>query len=274
MKKYFFAILCLFFFLVCVPAQDAQESFLKAKEFLQQSNFSEALKCFEKASQLEKLNLEYKREYLLLRQVIKVRKYLPKEPDQQRWSSMAFSLYTYYMQYKAYSEMLNIAKEIHEKAANNDSFLLVAESYIIAQRNKEAIQWISSVTPPTPFLQILYAVATSRMGETEEGKKIYWELEKKEQKNSFYFFYKASLEALIGYKETSIKTLLLCFQNTPPQQISLIKARVQDSKDFIELFQEQSFKEVMKTKSLIPESSCSEGKDCSSCPKRGKCGDE
>ncbi|NUM36801.1 MAG: hypothetical protein HUU50_19840 [Candidatus Brocadiae bacterium] len=274
MKKYILSILCLLFFLMYVSAQDAQEHFLKAKMLLQQSNFSDALKCLEKASNMDRSNQEYKREYMLLRQVIKVRKYLPKEPDQERWSSMAFSLYTYYMQNKAYIEMIEIAKEIHGRVSNSDSFLLVAESFLIAQQNKEVVAWISQVTPPGPFLQVLYAIAVARMGEIEEGKKIYWELAKKEQKNSFYFFYKASLEALIGYKETSLKTLLVCFQNTAPKQLTMIKARVQESKDFAELAPEKSFQEVMQTKSLIPESSCSEGKDCSSCPQRGKCGGE
>lgn len=271
MKKCLLAI-CLFYLFGMLQAQDAQENFLKGQELLKQSNFEEALKCFEKAWKLDKSKESYKREYMLLRQVIKVRQYLPKESNQEKWASMAYSLYTYYTQCKAYDEMIAIAKEIHEKVSNDDSFLLVAETYILTQKNKEAIQWISPAKPLSPFLNILYAIALARTGEIEESKKIYGELAKKDQKNVFYIFYKASLESLIGYKETALKTLAVCFKYTPSAQLGLLQERAMEFPDFKALHQDQAFKEVMKIRSMVPESSCSEGKDCSTCPSRSKCG--
>ena len=71
------------------PAEKAAEVFSAGKALLAKSDFDGALEAFEKAARADARNVEYRRHYAILRQVISMRRQLAKEKDHDRWVAMA-----------------------------------------------------------------------------------------------------------------------------------------------------------------------------------------
>jgi hypothetical protein len=81
----------------------------------------------------------------------------------------------------------------------------------------------------------------------------------------------ARLHAASGDASQACALLVRCFEGVAPSQLERFKEQAKKSVEFTSLIATPEFTQTLQTKSKVPESQCSSGSRCSSCPMRAKC---
>ena len=267
--------------LACAPApaeptDNATKAFEEGKTLLASAKFDEALQAFKTAAQADKSNPEYRHNYTMLRQVIRMRAQLENEADSDRWRTMAQALRTFYHQHGIYSESLPLDRKMHEQQLVPDSAAMLAETLLAMGENSEAAEVLSgaSGTAATPRAKILLGIALARQGRVDEARALLPTTAMETSETPRVFYELARLRALTGDTKGSIEALSRSFQLTAPAGLDPLKAEAQRCQDFQTLASSADFASALKTPSKVPQSGCSQGPSCGKCPKRAACGKE
>ena len=74
-----------------------------------------------------------------------------------------------------------------------------------------------------------------------------------------------------GLIDDSMALLTRCFESEMPSRLDALKQKANKSLEFAKLVSSEKFLQVLQTESKVPESKCSAGTQCASCPSRGGC---
>ena len=88
MKKLCFICFSIIFLAMGLASQESEKAsghFQRGKQFLKEGNFQAALEFHEKAHRAEPSNAEYESQYLIVRQVVRIRAMVEKEKDLRKW---------------------------------------------------------------------------------------------------------------------------------------------------------------------------------------------
>ncbi len=249
------------------------ESFTKGKAFLADGQFKEALKEFALAAKHDPENQEYRENYTILRQVLKMRSSLDKETNQEKWLVTAQGLRRFYNTEKLYTEALSLDKKVHEKLNTPESAVQLAHSYLATQNSAEAITLLNTISDKMPLEgNILLGIANARQGKVAEAKAIADKCKLDDKADPGMAYNLACLFSLLGDDAAALQALTKSFENTPPSKLDVLKDQAKEDTDLARISDKDGFNKTLATKSKIKESSCSGGSNCGSCPSRTKCG--
>ena len=89
--------------------------------------------------------------------------------------------------------------------------------------------------------------------------------------DSFTLYLTARAQAAVGEAAKSLATLTRCYESVPPSRLEPLKSHTKLCSEFADMTSSAAFAQVLQTKSKVPESKCSGGSSCSTCPMRGNC---
>ena len=256
------------------PAEDAAKAFAEGEALLVKADFDGALKAFRVAAQTDRENQDYRQQYGVLRQIVRLRREIEGEHS-GKWLGMARALRTYYHAHGIYGEALPIDQKIHEQHPGADAAVKLAETQLALGMTSEAVVTLRSVAKPdaTGRMTVLMGLAHARQGEIEQAKTFAEDVVLNEGEADRRTFYElAGLRALIGDTAGAFEALTRSFELTPASQLEGVKAEARACPDFATLTRMIQFAKVLETESEVKESSCSQGTGCGSCPKRASCG--
>jgi tetratricopeptide (TPR) repeat protein len=256
------------------PSREATAALAEGRALLTQSDFEGALEAYKTAARKAPGNQDYAQQYAMLRQVIQMRRVLPREQDLERWLKMAGALRTFYYDHELHTEALALDQERYRRQPSADSGLLLAETQLAVGRDAEAVELLAEVSAGqmSARADALYGLALARLGRMDEAKKA---LERpkmgKEDIGPDYYLDLARVRILLGNAGGAVAALTRSFQLTPPSQLDTLKARVKRNTEFGSLAQHPGYAQAFETASEIQESGCSMGSSCGECPMRAKC---
>ncbi len=257
------------------PGEDSAKAFAEGEALLAKADFEGALKAFRTAAQADRENQDYRQQYGVLRQIVRLRGEIQEERT-GKWLGMARALRTYYHAHGIYGEALPIDQKIHEQRPGADSAVKLAETQLALGMTSEAVATLRSVEErdATGRTNVLLGLGLARQGEIEQAKALAKEAVLDEDEADRRAFYElAGLRALIGDTAGAFDALTRSFEHTPASQLEEVKADARACPDFAALARTIQFAKVLQTESRIKESGCSQGTGCGSCPKRASCGD-
>lgn len=259
---------------VAGPQEDAAKAFANGQALLAKADFTGAIQAFKTAVQADKGNQEYRQQYALLRQIMRMRGQIEKEKNPTRWRGMARALRSYYHTHRLFTEALVIDRKIHQQDPTPESAATLAETQLELGMNSEAVETLRTLedAEATAQTNVLLGVALARQGKADEAKALAAKVTPEDDADPPLFFHLASLRALIGDSAGAMRALTASFEATPPSQLEAAKARAKGCPDLAKLVSTTEFAKVLKTQSKIEESKCSGGTSCGSCPKRAGCG--
>jgi tetratricopeptide (TPR) repeat protein len=256
------------------PAEDAAKAFAEGEALLAKADFDEALKAFRTAAQADRENQDYRQQYGVLRQIVRLRGEIQEEHS-GKWLGMARALRTYYHAHGIYGEALPIDRKIYEQHPGADEAVKLAETQLALGMTSEAVATLRSVEEreATGRTNVLLGLALARQGKIEQAKALAEDVVLNEDEADRRAFYElAGLRALIGDTAGAFEALTRSFELTPASQLEEVKAEARACPDFATLTRTIQFSKVLQTESEVKESSCSQGTGCGSCPKRASCG--
>lgn len=255
--------------------EKAQQAFSEGQALLANADFDGALKAFKKASKADSANAEYGQQYAMLRQIVSLRKQLPKEKNKEKWLESAAALHTYYHEQGLFVQSLPVDQERLRRTASGEAALLLLQTQLALGMNSEAIEVIVGLPTDeqSAHVRTLHGLALAREGRMEEARSMVANASTLDASaGPRCFFDLAGLCALVGDSQGALRALKRSIELTPPSQIDAFKSRIGRSPDMASLVPTSEFAEVMKTSSTVQESPCSGGSGCSKCPQRAKCG--
>lgn len=258
-----------------VGPEEARRVFIEGQARLAQGEFDAALDAFKSAARKERSNEEYDRQYKLLRQVLQLRKSLPKEKDPEKWLTGASALHAYYHDHGLFGQSLPLDEERFRRQATAESAVLLAQTQFALESHSEVVERLAALPPEvqSPHTRVLHALALSRLGRLEEARSLLAD------RGSFdglsdpeCFLDLGRVLATTGDPKDALSALKRSLELTPPSRLEAHKARLAKCPEFAAVADTAEFGEVLATPSTIKESPCSGGAGCSKCPKRAKCG--
>ena len=109
------------------------------------------------------------------------------------------------------------------------------------------------------------------MGQIDEARQIARRLTLPPDAGPGEVYAAARLSAAVGKSEDAANLLSRSFELVAPSLLPEFKQQAQRCPELAGLVSTAAFAQALKTESQIPESKCSGGSRCSSCPMRGKC---
>jgi predicted Zn-dependent protease len=255
------------------PVEDASKAYAEAKRLLAKADFDAARAALRFAAVTDPDNRQYRDEYAMLRQVLRTREQINREIDHAKWLGMARSLHTYYHANGIYGEALELDREVHRREGTSESAAMLAETLLAFGRPTEAVEVLRSVSKDksTARTDVLLGLALARAGRLDEAKSLAREATA-DTAEPRVFFELACLRALTGDASGAFEALTGYFQQTPPDQLEAAKAEAKACSDFGTLTGNPGFAAALDTQSQVPQSTCSGGTDCGSCPMRKSSG--
>jgi len=268
------------FALLALPAsagseEKARRAFADGQALLAKADFEGALAAIKTAAKAQSKNPEYIQLYTLLRQVVQLRKQLPKEKNLERWMQGAGSLHTFYHDYELFAQSLPLDEERYRRSPSAESAVLLAETQLALGMYSQAAEILGglSTESQSPRARVLHRLALARQGRVDDAQSLTENPNEVDASAGPSFFYDlARLLAVVGKRNESLRSLTRAIELTAPDQIEAFKERIRKCQDFSTARETSEFAEVMKTASIIKESGCSGGSGCGKCPKRAGCG--
>ena len=258
------------------PVAKAKALSGEGQALLAKADFDGALRCFEQAAKTDPEELNHDIRAAILRRVIAMRSRLAGMEDGEKWLPMARALHAYYITNEVYSEALAIAQAMHEKQPSAETAVCLAQTYLATGKNAEAEQTLRGVAADenSPQVRVLLGIAIARQERADEARALLKEIKQPEPPSAQLAFDTARLCALVGDSGAAADALVVCFENTPPSRLSVVKAEAQEDVDLAMLRASNKFAAALKTESKVPESKCSSGTSCDKCPSRATCGSD
>ncbi len=252
---------------------DAAGLFARGQGLLQKGAFLEAQKSFASASRAEPKNDVYKQYALVLRRVVALRKAVAKGEPSPKWEKMVASLHGFYLRHRVLTAALELDRMAHGKLQNTESEARFAETLLECGAEVEAAEMLAR---PAAWKRdarhaTAHGIALGRLGRVEEALVIAKRTSVPSDASALLLRDRARLENRIGHQADALAVLQRCFEATPAATLPEMKTWVRANSDLKTLAAHANFEKVMKTGSKVAAASCSGGKDCGSCPKRGGC---
>lgn len=270
-------LLCFVLSTLCLSqparAETAKEAFASGQSLLASGDLPGALKQFSRAASAAQNNREYTQQYALVRQAIALRDTLAKETDSERWEYMGRALHSFYIGQGLYSDALALDRQMHAKLNTAQTAVTLAETALALDRGAEAAEVLAKLAPAeqTPGTRALHGLAVARQGRADEARQIANSLSLPNEASPSVLYAAARLHAASGDARAACDLLVRCFEGVAPSQLERFKEHAQKSVEFTSLVATPQFTQALQTKSKVPESPCSSGSRCSSCPMRAKC---
>jgi len=254
-------------------AETAEETFNRGNELLRSGEFQQALDAYLAAARADKSNQQYSQQFMLLRQVIALRKKLESEKNTQRWRNTAQSLRAFYVSQGMYPQALAMDRRINDKLKTTASASQLAETLLAMSKMSEAEKVLKELDSEksTPSTQALLSIAVARQERVEEAKKIAQAVSQPPKAGSRTLYTLARMHAIVGDHDKALAELTGCLENVAPSKAAGFKAHAKQTPEFADLASTDRFATALKTKSKVPESKCSGGSSCAGCPSRGNC---
>ncbi len=255
-------------------AERAAESYKQGDVLLAQGDFDGAVKAFAAAVKADRDNEDYRQQYALVRQIVKLRKRIGKERNPEKWEKSARALRAFYYEHRIYSEALSLDREFHTRLDNAESAAMLAETELNLGMNDEAAELLAGLDSQqaTPRSHALLGIALARQGKLDDARGVAEKCQLPDDAGPGVYFDVARLRALLGDASDALAMLTRCCESTLPSRLEALKYRAKECKDFRALAAGPEFAKVLETPSKIKESGCSSGSSCGKCPSRTSCG--
>ena len=261
--------------LLQVPAlaNTAEKSFAEGKALVAKGDLSGALAAYASAAQADHKNQSYLQQYMLVRQIIRVKQQIDREKDAARWEYLARALHSFYVNQGVYSQALSVSQKMHAKLKTADSALALAETALAMKKDAEAAEALAALDSgkATASTQALLGVALARLGKADQARQIATTVKLPDTADPRTLYSLARLYAMTGDVAGATDTLTRCFKTVSPSLLPTYKTHAQTCPDFAELVSNKKFSKALETESEVAESQCSAGSSCSGCPMRGSC---
>jgi hypothetical protein len=254
-------------------AQTAKQAFAKGKALLAAADFQGAMQAFARAAQADLANQEYLQHFAIVRRVVALREMLDTETDDTRWEYIARGLYKFYSSHELKGESLALAGKMHDRLRSASSAKMLADAQLDSDMNAEAAATLASLpaSQQTAATRALRGVALAREGHVDEARQIAGSLTLTEDVGPGQVYAAARLSAAVGNHKDATKLLSRSFESVAPSLLPAFKQQAQKCPEFAGLVSKPAFAQALQTESKVPESKCSGGSRCSSCPMRAKC---
>ena len=235
------------------PTEEAAEAYAQGRTLLAKADFAGASEAFGRAARTDAENGEYRRQYSMVRQVMRLRVEIEKEEDSARWWGMARSLRAYYHGHRIYSEALPLDREIHRRRATVESAVMLAEAQLGLGQHSEAAETLRGVDKgkATPRANVLLALALARGGRLEDAGAIAGKVAIKDDAGPRAFYELACLRALLGDTNGALAALTRSFELTPPTELETAKADAKACGDFSSLAGSPGLAKAMQAQSDV-----------------------
>jgi tetratricopeptide (TPR) repeat protein len=252
---------------------DADTAFLQGQKLLADGDLRAALKQYVAAVKSDRENQEYLQQYMLVRRAVALQDALAKETNAQQWEQMAVALRSFFSAQGLHAQALPLDRAMLERSKTADNAMQLADTLLSLEKNDEAAAVLSSLEGPqaTSATQALLAVALARQGRADQAKKIAAGVQAPAKDDPGALYMVARMHAAMGNVDQALSTLTQCFEAVSPSRLAPLKSHAQECKDFSSVVSLASFATVLQTESKVPESKCSGGSSCSTCPMRGNC---
>jgi tetratricopeptide (TPR) repeat protein len=247
--------------------------FADGQALLAKADFDGALKAYAAAAKADTANEEYRAQYSLLRQVIKMRERIDAEKNPEKWLSTAQGLHSFYLDHSIFTEALALERQMHAKLNTAESAAALASTELQMGMNAEAAELLGGLAEDavTPQARALLGIALARQGKTEQARSVAEKCVLPADAGPGVLWDAARLRALLGDAGEAVKLLVRSFEATPPRHLDMAKQDTKESKDFASLLASAEFAKALETASKVKESGCSGGSSCGNCPSRGSC---
>jgi thioredoxin-like negative regulator of GroEL len=246
--------------------------YARGMELLEKGDFEAALPSFAEAAKADEAPVEYKRTYLQVRTLIKVRQDIVDEQDPEKWWTLATRLRNYYYRFRLYDDLLAIARQMHDERPSSGTASLVADALLTLGRNDEAESILTAMDADslTGHAKVLLGVAHARQGKMDGAKAVLAAAKAPDPATPRFLFDLARLQVLCGQTDEGLSTLTMAFESTAAGGLPGFRTFVAAAPDFGSV-PAARFEQVLATESKIVASSCSGGDTCGSCPRRAEC---
>jgi tetratricopeptide (TPR) repeat protein len=257
-------------------ANDARSEYAKGQARLADGDLRGALQAYVAAVKSDRDNQEYIQQYMLVRQAVALDNALSREEDPGQWEVMAQALRSFFIAQNLPAQSLPIDREIFRRLKSADAAVQLAETLLSLNQSEEAVRVLETVDSRRATLgsRALLAVALARQERIEEAQAVQASLvmpvSGETDPGTLYLL--ARMQAALGDQAGAISTLQRCFESVPPSRLDTLKSHAKTCADFASLASLASFTSVLRTESKVPESKCSGGSSCGSCPMRSGCG--
>lgn len=257
----------------CWAANVAEDAFQEAQQLVASGDLLAAKKALVTAVKAERSNPKYLQQYLLVSQAIKLQEAVKTQKDPRRWESAAQSLSLFYTTHDLYAQALPVDEAIFKRSKTADAAVQFAETLLALKKFKQAAEVLSGLAPQqaTTASQALLCVSLARQGDLSEAKRVEAGLQTTSAADSFTLYLTARAHAAVGETTRALTTLTRCYESVPPSRLEPLKSHTKLCSEFAGMASSDAFAQVLKTQSKVPESKCSGGSSCSSCPMRGNC---
>jgi thioredoxin-like negative regulator of GroEL len=254
-------------------AEKGAELFRAGEARLATGDLTGAMQQFAGAVRADANNAQYVQQYAVVRQVLMIRASLPTEKNAAQWDYKARALHAFYVSHGLYSDALEIGEQLHAKVNTGASALLLAETRLAMNQPEAAAEVLGALPADkhTVTTKSLHGLAIARHGDTQQAERIAREIQLGSDDGPGAVYALARLQAAIGDVDQACRLLVRCFEGTAPSRLAGFKQHAQRSPEFASLATNPAFVAALQTESKIPESSCSGGSSCASCPMRGNC---
>lgn len=245
----------------------------QGKTLLANGDVEGALKAYAGAARADSENQEYRQQYAMVRQVVKMRKRIGKERNPEKWETTARALRAFYYEHRVFGEALPLDEQVHAKLNTAESAALLAGTQLLLGMNAEAAELLGGLDAKQAMPQVsaLLGIALARQGEIDDAKAAAQKCVLPDNAGPGLCFDLARLRALLGEAGEALGLLTRCFESTPPSRLEGRKTQAKECPDFTTLVAGADFAKVLETKSKVKESACSGGTSCGKCPSRSKC---
>ncbi|MFZ5833238.1 MAG: hypothetical protein ACOY3P_24380 [Planctomycetota bacterium] len=253
-------------------AEAPADVFVKGEQALGQGQFETALVAFASAARGDRSNQEYLQHYIITRRIIDLRKSVAAERDPLRWEQSARALHAFYTSEQIYLEALAIDEQLHARLQTSETAMMLAETQLAMGQNSAAAETLASLEEnATTATSALYGVALARQGETSKAQEIAKSLTVSATAGAGERYAAARLLAQTGDAKQAAGLLQTVFESIPPSVQPSVRAHARACPDFASIASTDAFATALNAVSKVPESKCSGGSSCASCPMAGKC---
>jgi tetratricopeptide (TPR) repeat protein len=252
---------------------EAGTAFLQGQKSLAGGDLPAALKQFGAAVKLDANNQQYVQQYLMVRQVVMLQNALAKETDPQQWERNAVALRSFFSAQGLHSQALTLDRAMWERSKTADNAIQLADTLLALDKHDEVMALLAKLDGQLAnnATRALLAVALARQGKLDEAKAIANRIQNATQADPGALFMTARMHAAVGNDAQALAALVQCYEAVPPSRLDAVKDLTRQCKDFSRVIALASFASVMQTVSKVPESKCSGGSSCATCPMRGNC---
>ncbi len=252
---------------------EAELAFQKGQRLVADGNLRAAVQALATAVKLERDNQQYLQQYLVTRQAVTLQSMVDSEEDPQRWEKAALALSSFYTSQGLHARALPVDEAMFQRLKSADSAVQLAETLLSLGQSARAAEVLAGLGPQraTTASQALLCVSLARQGRHDEAKRLAAALPSASNDDPGTLFLTARAQAVLDRPTEALATLVLCFEAVPPSRLDPLKSHTKLCKDFAALADEPAFARALATQSKVPESKCSGGSSCSSCPMRGSC---